>query len=335
MDDTPRRVSGADDDAEDVDARTREIRSEIEDTRAELSETIDAIQDKLKPRNVVASATDRVKHAASERVREMAETAGETAQQAMNYTRDTASGMTERARQNPIPLALIGIGAAWLLSNRSRRDTYGRGRYGTRERREYEGGQGYGSWTRDDAIYGDRDENGVMARIRNNPIPAAMAGVGLGWLAFSSGEGEGRDSDRWSGGFRNREWGDEYGEGAGGGGMTGNLAESARDMTARTREYASDTTDSMRRMARQRQNQLQRMVQENPLLVGAGALMLGAAFGMAVPETETENEWMGEARDNVVGRARKLAEDAAGQVQDAAGSVADAAAKITGKSQSQ
>jgi len=104
-------------------------------------------------------------------------------------------------------------------------------------------------------------------------------------------------------------------------------------MASRGRQYASETTASMRRMTQRRQNQLQRMVQENPLLVGAGALMLGAAFGMAVPETETENEWMGETRDNVVDRAREMARDAASQVQDAAGSVADAAGKLTGKTQ--
>lgn len=99
------------------------------------------------------------------------------------------------------------------------------------------------------------------------------------------------------------------------------------------REYASETADSVRRMARRRQNQLQRMVQDNPLLVGAGALMLGAAFGMAVPETEAENELMGEARDNIVDRARGAARDAANQVQQAAGSVAGAASKLTGKTQ--
>ena len=88
----------------------------------------------------------------------------------------------------------------------------------------------------------------------------------------------------------------------------------------------------MRRMARHRQNQFERMVQENPLLVGAGALMLGVAFGLAVP-TETKNEWMGDARDTVVDRARDMARDAANQVQEAAGSVADAAQKVVAKTQ--
>ena len=67
MDDTSRRVRNgvndvtggptdharaeAADDATNVDERAREIRHEIEETRVELTETIDAIQEKLKPRN--------------------------------------------------------------------------------------------------------------------------------------------------------------------------------------------------------------------------------------------------------------------------------------------
>ena len=98
-----------------VDERTREIRDEIEETRVEMAETIDAIQEKLKPRNIVASATDRVKSAATERVREMADTASQTAQQAMDYTRDAR----QTARQNPFPLALIGLGAAWLIARQA------------------------------------------------------------------------------------------------------------------------------------------------------------------------------------------------------------------------
>ena len=34
--------------------------------------------------------------------------------------------------------------------------------------------------------------------------------------------------------------------------------------------------------------------------------MLGAAFGLAVPETERENEWMGETRDSLVDRGNAV-----------------------------
>ena len=240
--------------------RTREIRHEIEETRGEMSETIDAIQEKLKPRNIVADATDRVKSAATERVREMADTASQTAQQAMDYTRDRASDVAQGARNNAIPLALIGVGAAWLLTNRSRRSNHD-------EDWRYQRDSGnYGrTWPRDESRY----REGTAVR---------------------SGEGA----------------------------------------TARAREYASESADSVRRMARRRQNQVQRMVQENPLLVGAGALMLGVAFGLAVPETEAENDLMGPTRDNMVDRARDMAHDAATEVQEAA---TEAAKKLTGRQQ--
>ena len=111
-----------------------------------MAETIDAIQEKLKPRNIVASATDRVKSAATEEVREMADTASQTAQQAMDYTRD-------RVRQNPVPLALLGIGAVWLIARQaSSNDSY-------RRRREQGDYRDYGGeWTGDEALYGDQSE---------------------------------------------------------------------------------------------------------------------------------------------------------------------------------
>jgi hypothetical protein len=70
------------------------------------------------------------------------------------------------------------------------------------------------------------------------------------------------------------------------------------------------------------------MMNDSPLLVGAGALLLGVAFGLAVPETERENEWMGEARDSVVDRAQELASEAAATIQEKASRVADAAGSI-------
>ena len=60
------------------------------------------------------------------------------------------------------------------------------------------------------------------------------------------------------------------------------------------------------------------MMDENPLMVGAAAMVLGAAVGMALPETQRENEWMGEARETVVDRAQEVARTAADRVKDVA-----------------
>ena len=48
--------------------RARQIQAEIADTREELSETIDALQAKLRPSNIVSDATEKVKTATTERV---------------------------------------------------------------------------------------------------------------------------------------------------------------------------------------------------------------------------------------------------------------------------
>ena len=50
------------------DEPARQIQAEIADTREELSETIDALQEKLRPSNIVSDATDRVKTATTEKV---------------------------------------------------------------------------------------------------------------------------------------------------------------------------------------------------------------------------------------------------------------------------
>ena len=69
------------------------------------------------------------------------------------------------------------------------------------------------------------------------------------------------------------------------------------------------------------------MLSENPLALGAAATIVGVAVGMTLPETDVENEWMGEARDTVVERAREVASDAAERVSTAADQVKDVAAR--------
>ena len=90
--------------------RVGELQAEIAETRVELSETIEAIQERLTPSNIVANATDTVRHAATEKVRDM-----------------TDNSFVDAIRANPIPSAMIGIGAAWLYFTRRSESTSGYG----------------------------------------------------------------------------------------------------------------------------------------------------------------------------------------------------------------
>jgi len=392
MDDTPGRVSGNDMTgraSEDVSSRSTEsvraydasgdrqpeaaaegsdpdtarIRRDIDETREELSETIDAIQEKLKPANIVSSATDTIKQATTERVRHMTQSAGHAASNMLYGSRQRSGGFIDGIRENPFPAALIGIGAAWLLmSNRSGQDgDRWNGRYRYRdepgERNRGAAGYGYRSYPDDlgnTAEYGadysrsgyprsrtsynmERQERpaGLVDRVTNHPVPAALAGIGLAWLAFADSDDREDDdysyrSNQWSSGDDDRESAmaqvkDTVSEAA------SSVSETAEEMTAQARDYARDATMRARRTGRRAQSELQRMTRENPLAVGAGALLLGALVGLAIPETESENEWLGETRDSMVDKAQQMARDATNRAQDAAADlVTDAASRIVG-----
>ncbi|MEO7157177.1 MAG: DUF3618 domain-containing protein, partial [Vicinamibacterales bacterium] len=248
----------------------------------EMSETIDALQEKLKPANLVADATDRVKSATTEKVRNMAESASETAQEMYRSTSQGAYGMIEEVRQNPIPALMIGAGVAWMIMDRSRNrdsgDGYGRNGWDGRSSRSGASGSGYGSsYGRDSSRYGRDSSFGNDASTRYG-------------ATYS-------DTD----------------------------SSSETGLADRAREAISQAGTATQRTTRRAQSQLQRLLNDNPLLVGACAVVIGAAIGAALPETERENEWMGDARDSVIDRAQELAHNAVGTVQDVAGDAAQEA----------
>jgi hypothetical protein len=56
-------------------------------------------------------------------------------------------------------------------------------------------------------------------------------------------------------------------------------------------------------------NLFQRLLQDNPLALGLVFFALGAIIGLLLPETQKENELMGEKRDQLLDRGREVVED--------------------------
>lgn len=250
-----------------ADERAREIREEIAQTRDDMSETIEAIQDRLKPSTVVANATERVKSATTEKVKQMANTAGDAADRVVH------NSFVDTIRDNPWPVAMIGIGAAWLwMRGRSDSGQYSTGRYA------------YG----DD--YNERDEYGIQNDWRARTAPRRMT-------------------------YRA-----EYAEDL-------SYGDRSDERTSNVGEYVDTVRSTARRTSRRAQNSFNRVLRANPLALGAAATIVGAAIGMTLPETEVENEWMGDARDNVVERAKEMAGNAAERVGSAADQVKDVASR--------
>ena len=81
-----------------------EIRSQIEQTRAGMSDTIDAIQSRLSPKRVLADARDSVNEATVGRMKRLAQ-----------RTNGSGGGVLQRVQDNPLPVALMATAAAGLL----------------------------------------------------------------------------------------------------------------------------------------------------------------------------------------------------------------------------
>ena len=86
------------------------------------------------------------------------------------------------------------------------------------------------------------------------------------------------------------------------------------ELKDRAEQRAGKLGGTARARARDAKGGLKHMLAENPLALAAGAVVLGLALGMLLPETEPENRLMGETRDDLGDRISNVA----GRVKDAA-----------------
>lgn len=310
----------ADEVSGDVTPETAEIRAEIEQTRSQMGETIEAIQARLAPerlgqqvkeqvREQIHEVAATVRHATIGRAEDMARYAGESITEA-RY------GLMETIKQNPVPAAMAAIGLGWLLMNRrsappryyaERALRHGPERRFAGPERYYAGeapyrpgspiAYGYGYHEYEDS---DAHRQGVARRAQE----AAGDAVGRAQSAVGSAASQARDA-------------------------AGNLVEQTRDaagnLMEQTRDAAGNLVGQAQHQARRVEHTIQDTANDNPLGLGAIALALGAAVGFGLPQTEQENRLMGEARESFVERAQEVAQGTVEKVQRVAGDAAESA----------
>jgi gas vesicle protein len=182
----------------------------------------------------------------------------------------------------------------------------------------------------------------VMQSIRENPIPVAMVGIGLGWLILN---GRGGQKQMGSGSSyleeQRRGWGTQYEDQQHGGyneqagtidrarakasevvdsvkHKTSELKEQTQRTAGRVAESAQDVAGLVAEETRMQSRRVERAFQENPLVIGAAALALGLAAGLAIPSTEKEVELVGDTRDHLVDKVKAAAEDTKSKVEQVA-----------------
>lgn len=113
-------------------------------------------------------------------------------------------------------------------------------------------------------------------------------------------------------------------------------AQEAKDRVSNAahnaRERLSDAGDRVRRRAREARMRMSRSgrnanrrFEENPIVLGAIAIAVGAALGALIPETQREHELLGDAADRARERAAALAREKTEQAKRVARTAAEAA----------
>lgn len=92
------------------------------------------------------------------------------------------------------------------------------------------------------------------------------------------------------------------------------VSERAGELKHELGERAGELGTSARESARDARGGMERMMKENPLAIAAGAVVIGLALGMLLPETEPERRVMGPARDQIADKVSNVAD----RVKDAA-----------------
>ena len=259
-------------------ANTDEMERKIARTRGELSLTLAALERKLAARYLIDEGLNMFK-----------DTLGE------DY--GLHRGL-EIVRTNPIPVALIGIGTAWLIANNT---------------------NAVDRITRDERIQAARRRVTDMASDLGNRAGemATSAAQRIGIVGNGADRPLGHTGnpmiDQPGGGISSEGWVHQVSDRAQG------MIQSARDSSGAMLDRASESAG---RIA----DQVADTFERHPLLVGAIGLMAGALIAALLPPTRVEDEWFGPTRDELWNQAEEAGQETASRVRDVAMRAADAAA---------
>jgi hypothetical protein len=295
-----------------------EIEREVRQQRADVERTIDAIQDKLSP--------------------------GQMVDQAMTYLREGGGGeffrnLGDSVKHNPVPVALIGVGVAWMMASSGRRNGHVERDYWIEEDfEEYDELDELGPY--DAGVYAtSRHPYGTAAGTASSGLNEAGTGEAIhpaseSWSSSDDDSGPGladrakataADAREKAQELRRRARDAASGAKASVGEMgaraRSGMARAGQDMSAR----AHQTGASARRYGRRAQQGFLHTLDQQPLVLGAIGLAVGAVLGGALPSTEREDRLMGDTRDRLKRRATEAGREQLDKAGAAAGAAYDAA----------
>jgi ElaB/YqjD/DUF883 family membrane-anchored ribosome-binding protein len=200
--------------------------------------------------------------------------------------------------------------------------------------------------------------NNLGRSVKENPVPALLTAVGIAWMVASSNRPKPSLADAYddryarddlnAGGFDDTGYEDDAGdqkEGltdkaqrlkASAEGSLSDAGQRAKSAAERARQKLASTKDTvsagLRRSSGTAQLQTQRvregfnsLLTEQPLLLGALGIAVGAAIGAVLPATEQEDRLFGSARDKALSEVKQRGTETYEQVREKVNAVGDEA----------
>lgn len=324
-----------------------EIEADLNETRARMEADLEALQDRLSPGYLMDEAMRYVRGGG-----------------AAEYFRN----LGEMAKRNPMPLALVGTGLAWLaFSGRSRAEYQSVGRGYAEPRPTGSEYSDYPDTYIPDSsdLYGSDEDVDVLvvgdpraSRIsEREDVLGESGGQGSGASAYGAKAKAGEAWDKTAAGAKSaagdvkakaeQAWDRASGRASAAAGSAKgkahDIAEGARQRVESARRGLHDARDNARRRAGQAREQARharqstsQFIHEQPLVAAGIALTVGAILGGLLPSTRRESELLGSKSDefkrNVKHQAESLAEEGQRRVRTAAESAAEAARRELGGS---
>jgi ElaB/YqjD/DUF883 family membrane-anchored ribosome-binding protein len=214
------------------------LEREIDQTRAQMDQTLGALEQKLSPGKLIDEALGLLRE----------------------HGGDFAANLGNSVKQNPMPVMLAAVGIGWMMFGSNRRSSVTKYDY-------------------------DPNVEAGLAGVESIKSKAADAGEKL-----KTGAAAARDQ------------------------LANSWASSKDAVMGRMSETAS-TAHAQARRAREGLNTL---LQEQPIILGALGLAVGAAIGAVLPSTEHEDRLLGPVRDKTISQIKERGAEAYEQVRDTA-----------------
>jgi hypothetical protein len=229
---------------EDAEKDPDTLEREIDQTRAEMNQTLGALERRLTPGQIVDEAMGLFRE----------------------HGRDFAANLGSSIKENPVPAMLAAVGIGWLMfgSKHPSRPTSAYGHY---------------------ADYDPNDEGTVEGVGESIKSKMADAGEKVRGGAIAARD---RLADSWT---------------------------SSKDAVMGRMSQTAGMAQVQANRAREGFNT---MLDEQPIILGALGLAVGAAIGAMLPSTEQENRLLGPARDKTFSQIKERGAEVYQQVRDKA-----------------